>query len=557
MMVLRFFVLLTVLSFVYVQASSTISSANDIQNLQSLTNDMKNAKRWRPRGRKPVESTTATSFKESTKASTTETFLNENEEILHHRTNFIAECDMPTDLGLFKMRSYTYQSPTQTLEPIAMVYGNIQDQENVLVRVHDQCFTSEVFGSLRCDCREQLKESLKMIKEHGGGVVIYLQQEGRGIGIANKIAAYSLQDQGMDTVDANTHLGFRDELREYYSVPDVLKDLNIKSIRLMTNNPYKINQLKQLGVKINERIPIQVMPNQYNEKYLRSKKEKMNHYLTEEVLTSSVDQNGKNQNQQSGLLLSRTGRRLAKQKQQQQSVTSDSEIKVLASNAPLETLTATPKIEYALGKETVVAAINAVREGKIVIVVDDADRENEGDLIMAAEKATPETIGFMVRYTSGVICVSLDAERLDYLGLPPMVVNNEDPKQTAYTISVDAKHPDVTTGISASDRAITFQKLVDPTATKDDFQRPGHVFPLRYKEGGVIRRAGHTEASLDLTKLAGLRHGGVLAEIVRDDGSMMRLPELKEMAKQFNLVLTSVQDIKAYRMETEDLSELK
>jgi 3,4-dihydroxy-2-butanone 4-phosphate synthase len=205
---------------------------------------------------------------------------------------------------------------------------------------------------------------------------------------------------------------------------------------------------------------------------------------------------------------------------------------------------------YAFGKHTVEAAIAAVRAGRIVLVTDDEGRENEGDLIMAAELATPEAVGFIVRYSSGVLCISLEADRLRELNLPPMVVNNEDPKQTAYTVSVDYKHG-TTTGISAADRAAAFRGLADPTATADDFQRPGHVFPLRYREGGVLSRGGHTEASLDLTRLAGLQPAGVLAEVVNDDGSVMRLPGLRRMAEEMGLVMTSVQDIIAYRVEME------
>eukprot|EP00595_Chromulina_sp_UTEXLB2642_P000663 CAMPEP_0196768654 /NCGR_PEP_ID=MMETSP1095-20130614/43077_1 /TAXON_ID=96789 ORGANISM="Chromulina nebulosa, Strain UTEXLB2642" /NCGR_SAMPLE_ID=MMETSP1095 /ASSEMBLY_ACC=CAM_ASM_000446 /LENGTH=174 /DNA_ID=CAMNT_0042138675 /DNA_START=897 /DNA_END=1421 /DNA_ORIENTATION=+ len=167
---------------------------------------------------------------------------------------------------------------------------------------------------------------------------------------------------------------------------------------------------------------------------------------------------------------------------------------------------------------------------------------------MAAEKATTESIGFFVRHTSGVICISLESDRLDYLKLPPMVINNEDPKQTAYTISVDYKH-NTTTGISAYDRASCFRALVDPNSKPEDFSRPGHVFPLRYKPGGVLVRGGHTEASIDLCQLAGLKSGGVLAEVVNDDGSLKRLPDLTQMSKDYNLVITSVQDIIAYRKE--------
>lgn len=204
-----------------------------------------------------------------------------------HETNYIAECNLPSILGDFKMRAYTYREAGETqnkLEPVVVVMGDVQDQEDVMVRVHDQCFTSEVFGSKRCDCRQQLEESLKMIKENfrttgKGGILIYLQQEGRGIGLPNKIAAYSLQDQGMDTVDANTHLGFADEMREYVAVPDILDDMGVKSVRLITNNPYKVDQLKKLGVKITDRISVELDSNEHNIAYLRTKKMRMNHVL--------------------------------------------------------------------------------------------------------------------------------------------------------------------------------------------------------------------------------------------------------------------------------------
>ena len=154
-------------------------------------------------------------------------------------------------------------------------------------------------------------------------------------------------------------------------------------------------------------------------------------------------------------------------------------------------------------------AIAAVARGEIVIVVDDEDRENEGDLIMAAEKITPEAMGFFVRHTSGVICMPMLGERLDALQLPLMVSNNTESQRTAFTVSVDAVH-DVTTGISAADRAATVRKLISPDARSDDFARPGHIFPLRYREGGVLKRAGHTEAAVDLARMAGLAEAGVL-----------------------------------------------
>ena len=192
--------------------------------------------------------------------------------------SFVAECKLPTPLGEFKMRAYRYISTKYALEPIVLMVGDVSGQHSVPVRVHDQCFTSEVFGSLRCDCKDQLTSSLKYI-QNNGGIVVYLQQEGRGIGISNKIAAYALQDRGFDTVDANLHLGFNDDDREYHMLPGILKDLGIQSISLMTNNPRKIDHLRSLGVQVNQRIPIEIVANSHNTKYLQAKKDRMSHML--------------------------------------------------------------------------------------------------------------------------------------------------------------------------------------------------------------------------------------------------------------------------------------
>jgi 3,4-dihydroxy 2-butanone 4-phosphate synthase / GTP cyclohydrolase II len=203
---------------------------------------------------------------------------------------------------------------------------------------------------------------------------------------------------------------------------------------------------------------------------------------------------------------------------------------------------------------TIPEAIDDVARGRIVIVVDDADRENEGDLIVAAEKVTPETIAFMVRYTSGVICMPVLGERLDELRIPLMVAANTDHQGTAFTVSVDARRG-VTTGISAADRAMTIRTLIDPATLPEDVLRPGHIFPLRYREGGVLRRAGHTEAAVDLARLAGLYPAGVLCETVNDDGTMARLPDLARFAKQHDLRLISIADLIEYRRRREVLVE--
>lgn len=191
-------------------------------------------------------------------------------------------------------------------------------------------------------------------------------------------------------------------------------------------------------------------------------------------------------------------------------------------------------------------AISAIRNGEFVIVVDDADRENEGDLIIAAEKITPEKMAFLVRYSSGVVCIALPGARLDQLALPLMVRDNTDPHRTAFTVTVDYRH-DTTTGISASDRAATLRALSDPGTTAGDFARPGHIFPLRVREGGVLNRPGHTEAAHDLVTLAGLRPGGVLCEIVRDDGHMARRPDLLRFARQHDLRIISIAQLIAHQ----------
>ena len=195
-------------------------------------------------------------------------------------------------------------------------------------------------------------------------------------------------------------------------------------------------------------------------------------------------------------------------------------------------------------------AIKDIAEGRPVVVVDDADRENEGDIILAASQATPELLAFMIRYTSGVICVPLPGAELDRLHLPLMTSQNTEHMRTAFTLSVDAREG-VTTGISAADRATTIARLIDPATTAQDLVRPGHVFPLRYAEGGVLRRPGHTEAAVDLARLAGLPEAGVLAEVVNDDGTMARLPELREFATAHNLALISIEQLVEYRRRTE------
>jgi len=204
--------------------------------------------------------------------------------------------------------------------------------------------------------------------------------------------------------------------------------------------------------------------------------------------------------------------------------------------------------------DSVEAVIADLRKGKIVIVVDDADRENEGDLIMAAEKVTPEAINFMAKFGRGLICVPTTSERLKQLGIEQMVVQNRDTFKTDFQVSVDAAK-DISTGISAADRAQTIKVMADPTALPGDLVQPGHIFPLRAKAGGVLQRAGHTEAAVDLVQLAGFRSMGVICEIMSDSGEMARLPELRKFARKHRLKICSIEELIKFRRTREKLVE--
>lgn len=208
-----------------------------------------------------------------------------------------------------------------------------------------------------------------------------------------------------------------------------------------------------------------------------------------------------------------------------------------------------PKIQL----NTIEEAIEDIRQGKIIIVVDDEDRENEGDFLAAAEKVTPEMINFMATHGRGLICAPLTESRCKELELRAMVSNNTDHMETAFTVSVDLKGNGVTTGISAADRAKTILALVDGKTKPHELARPGHIFPLVAKQGGVLRRTGHTEAAIDFARLAGFKSAGVIVEIMNEDGTMARLPELVSVAKKFNLKLVSIEDLVAYRMQHDSL----
>jgi 3,4-dihydroxy 2-butanone 4-phosphate synthase/GTP cyclohydrolase II len=203
-----------------------------------------------------------------------------------------------------------------------------------------------------------------------------------------------------------------------------------------------------------------------------------------------------------------------------------------------------------MGRITVTEALERIRQGKMVILVDDEDRENEGDLTMAAEKITPEAINFMAKYGRGLICLSLTSEMCDKLDLPSMVKKNTSPFQTGFTISIEAKHG-VTTGISAADRATTIRVAVSDDAHPEDLVRPGHVFPLRARDGGVMVRVGQTEGSVDLARLAGLKPAGVICEIMDDDGTMARMPSLQEFSETHGIGIVTIADLVEYRMQRE------
>ena len=288
--------------------------------------------------------------------------------------------------------------------------------------------------------------SLEYIQEHGGAI-IYLQQEGRGIGLANKVAAYQLQDSGLDTVDANLHLGFPEDCRQYGAVPSILEDMKIGSIQLMTNNPRKVARLRALGVNVESTLPM-VVPkaNPYNRRYLEAKFDRMDHSNFAALFDTKNGETAK-----------RNGH-MAPRRATNPSVeyTAGEEMAANAVHVSLmpdgETIQEDAVVSeentelgvharedgYCFGRESVEEAIEAIANGEMVVVVDDMDRENEGDLIMAADMCTAKDMATIVRYSSGVVCVGMEGERMDQLKLPAMVDNNEDPKGTAFSVTVDA-----------------------------------------------------------------------------------------------------------------------
>jgi 3,4-dihydroxy-2-butanone 4-phosphate synthase/GTP cyclohydrolase II len=417
------------------------------------------------------------------------------------RTVRIASARMPTKWGVFKALAFEREMATETQRAesaLALVLGD-PTKGAPLVRIHSQCFTGEMLGSLRCDCQAQLEIAMRAIAKEGRGVVIYEQKEGRGIGLMAKVRAYALQDTGLDTVEANEALGFPADCRDYSFPAAILHELGVGRIRLLTNNPHKIRAMSDSGIEVVERLPCEVAPTPHSLAYLRAKKDKMGHELSLrwDESTTRPDE-------------------------------SDAEF------------------EFA----SIDTAVRELRAGRMVVVVDDEDRENEGDLTMAAEMVTPEAINFMATHGRGLICLAMPGERLDELELAPMAPDNTALHGTAFTVSIDAIDG-VTTGISARDRAQTILAAVDAGSTADDFARPGHVFPLRACPGGVLERRGQTEAAVDLAGLAGLYPAGVICEIVNDDGTMARVPDLIRFCKTHGLAMITVADLARYRLETE------
>jgi 3,4-dihydroxy-2-butanone 4-phosphate synthase/GTP cyclohydrolase II len=430
----------------------------------------------------------------------------------------IATTRMPTKCGMFEAIGFErdVSNGSQRVETaFAIVLGDVTTGAPLL-RIHSQCFTGEVLGSLRCDCAGQLEMAMQAIAEEGRGLVIYEYQEGRGIGLMAKLEAYELQDAGLDTVQANHALGLEADLRNYDLSVAMLRDLGVSQVRLLSNNPDKSRALSDAGIKVVARIPCEVTPTAHSLEYLRTKKEKMGHVLAlgplegaEQPKTSHVDK----------------------------------------SNRSAEISYRAPEDEIVFAE--IEDAIRELKAGRMVVVVDDEDRENEGDLTMAAANITPEAINFMATHGRGLICLAMTGERLDQLELGPMVPSNSALGGTAFTVSIDARGDGVTTGISAHDRAHTIRTAIDESSDPDDFARPGHVFPLHARAGGVLERRGQTEAAVDLAKLAGLYPAGVICEIVNDDGTMARVPDLVWFCQRHSLLMVTVADLARYRLESE------
>jgi len=404
----------------------------------------------------------------------------------------VASTRIPTKWGTFETLGFErefFNGTGHVETALAFVLGDLKEDTAPLVRIHSQCFTGEVLGSLRCDCGDQLDMAMRAIADEGRGVVIYEHQEGRGIGLMAKLQAYSLQDKGLDTVEANRALGLAADYRDFSLPAAILSELGVTRVRLLSNNPDKSRALSDAGIEVIAMIPCEAVANSHSLAYLRAKKEKLGHELT----------------------------------------------------LPDD------RFEFA----NIDDAVREFQAGRMVVVVDDEDRENEGDLTIAAEMITPDAINFMAKHGRGLICLAMTGERLQELQLEQMAPKNTALGGTAFTVSIDLKGSGVTTGISAYDRAETIRAAVDPNVCAEDFGRPGHIFPLCARDGGVLERRGQTEAAVDLASLAGLSPAGVICEIINDDGTMARLPDLIKFCKTHNLLMITVDALAKYRFEKE------
>jgi 3,4-dihydroxy 2-butanone 4-phosphate synthase/GTP cyclohydrolase II len=411
---------------------------------------------------------------------------------------------LPTRWGVFTALGFERDltNGTQRVETaLAIVLGDVRHGVPLL-RIHSQCLTGEMFRSLRCDCADQLDIAMREIAREGRGLVIYEHQEGRGIGLMLKLQAYALQDVGLDTVDANRALGLEADCRDFALPAAILRELDIGRVRLLSNNPRKSRALAEAGIEVTEHVSCEAPPTPHSFGYLRTKRDRLGHTLA-------------------------------------------------FGERPNRTDTACEP-EFA----SIEDAIRELQAGRMVVVVDDEDRENEGDLTVAAAMITPEAINFMATHGRGLICLAMTGERLDELQLEHMTPESTALGGTAFTVSIDVRGHGVTTGISAHDRAQTIRAAIDARCEAKDFARPGHVFPLRARAGGVLERRGQTEAAVDLARLAGLYPAGVICEIVNGDGTMARVPNLIEFCKTHKLLMVTVADLARYRFDWDEHGEL-
>jgi 3,4-dihydroxy-2-butanone 4-phosphate synthase/GTP cyclohydrolase II len=406
---------------------------------------------------------------------------------------------LPTQWGVFTALGFErLLSNGKGVETaLAIVLGDLSHGAPLL-RVHSECLTGELFRSLRCDCADQLDIAMQEIAREGRGLVIYEHQEGRGIGLMSKLRAYALQDEGFDTIDANRALGLEVDRRDFSLPAAILHHLGILRVRLLSNNPDKYRALARAGIDVTEQLSCEAPPTPHSFGYLRTKRDRLGHTLTLGERDSGIDPGC--------------------------------------------------EPEFASTED----AIRALQAGRMIVVVDDEDRENEGDLTMAAEMITPEAVNFMATHGRGLICLAMAGERLDELQLEDMTRESTALGGTAFTVSIDARGHGVTTGISAHDRAQTIRAAIDARSEAKDFARPGHVFPLRARAGGVLERRGQTEAAVDLASLAGLYPAGVICEIVNDDGTMARVPDLIAFCRKHQLLMVSVADLARYRFELDE-----